>query len=290
MRLLSFDVGIKNMAYCFFDISGEHISVIDWNVVDLMPQNENNNYKCNVDVLKKGSKKKNIPDTKHLCNNKAKFFKGTNYFCDRHAKNSKFLLPLTKYKTSSLNKMKVDSIKQLLTSFDIIPGVNKKNMIEQLNRHFENNMLEQIGKSKHNASNIDLITIGKNIKREFNKIPFDNLDCVIIENQISPIANRMKSIQGMLAQYFIMRFDSIHVEFLSSSNKLKGFSKENDNHDSHYKQHKLDAVFHTKRLLENASFKQWREHVLTHKKIDDLADAFLQGIWYLKTHNIINIA
>lgn len=290
MRLLSFDVGIKNMAYCFFDISGEHMSILDWNVVDLMPQNEKNNHKCNAEVIKKGSKKKNIPDTKHCCNNKAKFFKDTDYFCDRHAKNSKFILPLTKYKTTSLNKMKVDAIKQTLVSFDITPGTNKKNMIEQLNKHFENNMLQQIGKSKHNASNIDLITIGKNIKTEFNKILFDNLDCVIIENQISPIANRMKSIQGMLAQYFIMRFDTICVEFLSSSNKLKGFAKENDTQDSQYKQHKMDAVFHTKRILENPSFDKWREHVLTHKKIDDLADAFLQGLWYLNKYNIINIA
>jgi hypothetical protein len=290
MRLLSFDVGIKNMAYCFFDISGEHIKIIDWNVVNLMPQNDKNNYKCNVDIIKKGNKKKNIPDTKHCCNNKAKFFKGTEYFCDRHSKNCKYILPLTKYKASSLNKMKVDAIKQLTLSFNIAPDTTKKNMIEQLNSYFKNNMLEQIGKSKNNASNIDLITIGKNIKSEFNKIHFDNLDCVIIENQISPIANRMKSIQGMLAQYFIMRFDNIKVEFLSSANKLKGFAKEHDAEGSHYKQHKMDAVFHTKRIIENPSFNDWKEHVLTHKKIDDLADAFLQGLWYLKNNNIIIIA
>lgn len=290
MRLLSFDVGIKNMAYCFFDISGEHIKILDWNIVNLMPQSDKNNYKCNVDIHKKGNKKKNIPATKHCCNNKAKYFKGTDYFCNRHSKTSHFLLPITKYKTSSLNKMKVHEVKQMVISFGITPGATKKIMIDQLNLHFKNHMLEQIGKSKNNASNIDLITIGKNIKSEFNRINFDDLDCVIIENQISPIANRMKSIQGMLAQYFIMRFDNIHVEFLSSANKLKGFAKENDTQDSHYKQHKMDAVFHTKRIIENPFFSEWREHVLTHKKIDDLADAFLQGLWYLKNNNIINFA
>lgn len=290
MRLLSFDIGIKNMAYCFFDISGQSIKILDWNVVNLMSQLEIHTRKCTVDIIKKGNKKKNIPDIKHCCNNNAKYFKNSEYYCDKHSKSSKYVLPLIKYKTSSLNKMKVDSLKTLISSFGIIPETTKKGMIEQLNIYFKNHMLELINKSKYNASNIDLITIGRNIKSEFDKIKFDNLDCVLIENQISPIANRMKSIQGMLSQYFIMRYDDISIEFLSSSNKLKGFEKENTTHQSEYKQHKMDAIYHTKCIIENPFFNEWKQHILTHKKIDDLSDAFLQGIWYLKTHNIINCA
>ena len=36
---------------------------------------------------------------------------------------------------------------------------------------------------------------------------------VIIENQISPIANRMKTIQGMITQYFIMK-NIYNVEYI----------------------------------------------------------------------------
>ena len=95
----------------------------------------------------------------------------------------------------------------------------------------------------------------------------------------------------MLAQYFIMRFDTICVEFLSSSNKLKGFAKENDTQDSQYKnntkwtQYSIPSVSSKIHLSINGE-----KHVLTHKKIDDLADAFLQGLWYLNKYNIINIA
>ena len=32
--IASFDIGIKNMAYCVLDSSGSHI--IDWNVIDLL--------------------------------------------------------------------------------------------------------------------------------------------------------------------------------------------------------------------------------------------------------------
>ena len=37
MKLISFDVGIKNMAYCIFQItSGSPPSILDWNVLNLL--------------------------------------------------------------------------------------------------------------------------------------------------------------------------------------------------------------------------------------------------------------
>lgn len=290
MKLVSFDVGIKNMAYCFFDISGENIGVKDWNVINLMPDANKNTVLCNCDITIKGNKKKNIKPITKTCGNKAKYTKNEFCFCERHARTASFLMPSKNHKSGSLNKMKTNELKQFALSFNIIPENTKKSVVEQILEYFNKHSLEPIIKPKSNASNIDLITIGKNIKNEFDKVDFSQVDCVIIENQISPIANRMKSIQGMLAQYFIMRHDSIQIEFLSSSNKLKGFEKEHDTEDSNYKQHKMDAVFHTKRIIENPYFSSWKSHVLNHKKIDDLADAFLQGLWYLKKHNIINIA
>jgi hypothetical protein len=290
MKLVSFDVGIKNMAYCFFDISGENIGVKDWNVINLMPDANKNTVLCNCNITIKGNKKKDIKPTVKPCGNKAKYTKNELYFCERHAKTCNLLMPSKSHKCGSLNKMKTDELKQFASSFNIIPENTKKFIVKQMLEYFDKHSLEPILKSKSNASNIDLITIGKNIKIEFDKVDFSQVECVIIENQISPIANRMKSIQGMLAQYFIMRHDSIQIEFLSSSNKLKGFEKEHDTVDSNYKQHKMDAVFHTKRILENPFFSSWKSHVIEHKKIDDLADAFLQGLWYFKKHNIINIA
>jgi hypothetical protein len=290
MKLVSFDVGIKNMAYCFFDISGENIGVKDWNVINLMPDANKNTVLCNCNITIKGNKKKNIKPITKTCGNKAKYTKNEFCFCERHARTASFLMPSKNHKSGSLNKMKTNELKQLALSFNIIPENTKKSVVEQILEYFNKHSLEPIIKPKSNASNIDLITIGKNIKIEFDKVDFSQVDCVIIENQISPIANRMKSIQGMLAQYFIMRHDSVQIEFLSSSNKLKGFEKEHDTEDSNYKQHKMDAVFHTKRIIENPYFSSWKSHVLNHKKIDDLADAFLQGLWYLKKHNIINIA
>ena len=70
---------------------------------------------------------------------------------------------------------------------------------------FENKSYEPIEDT--NASDVDLITIGRALKSSFDET-FPE-DCVIrrviIENQISPIANRMKTLQGMIAQYFISK-------------------------------------------------------------------------------------
>lgn len=290
MKLVSFDVGIKNMAYCFFDVSGANIEVKDWNVINLMPDTVKTSVLCNNNISIKSNKKKGINSSARVCGNKAKYIKGEFCFCERHAKVSDYLMPSANHKVSSLNKMKTTELKQLASSLNLEPENLKKSVIKQVFDYFECRSLKQIIKSKSNASNIDLITLGRNIKTELDKLNLSAVECVVIENQISPIANRMKSLQGMLAQYFIMRRDSIQIEFLSSSNKLKGLEKQHNTIESDYKQHKLDAVSHTKRIIENPSFSSWKSHVLEHKKIDDLADAFLQGLWYLNKHNIINIA
>ena len=96
----------------------------------------------------------------------------------------------------------------------------------------------------------------------------------------------MKTIQGMLAQYFVMRFgDKIHIEFVSSANKLKCFPKDNNTENvNNYKKHKTDAVYYTKKILQkNTSINcsnedgTWIDSLVSKKK-DDLCDSFLQGI------------
>ena len=86
-----------------------------------------------------------------------------------------------------------------------------------------------------------------------------------------------------------MKYDQIKIEFISSSGKLKGLSKENENLDSNYKQNKKDAVFHCNQYLEKDIYKEWKSVLNTDKK-DDLADCFLQGIfWINKKNKILNL-
>ena len=54
-----------------------------------------------------------------------------------------------------------------------------------------------------------------------------------------------------------------------------------------YKAHKTDGITYCQEILEkNATLTHWNLSMNTRKK-DDLADAFLQGMWYFKQQNII---
>ena len=101
---------------------------------------------------------------------------------------------------------------------------------------------------------------------------------VLIENQISPIANRMKTVQGMIAQFFIMKnLTANNIEFVSATNKLKSFigSKKTT-----YKERKTLSISVTLELIKKEL--HWHKFFEKHNKKDDLADCFLQGLWYLK--------
>lgn len=280
MSLISFDIGIKNMAYCVFDASG---GVVDWNVISLMNREPETRLCSVVTKTKK---------TTGVCGKKAKYEKHDICYCEKHAKMSCYLVPNNGCSPTKVKKLKLDELKQLAGSrlIAILDTDNKTSLIAKINLFFTERTLIPIIIKKGNAGTTDLITIGKNLKTEFDKIEhFQKANHVIVENQISPIATRMKTIQGMLAQYFIMRYDNINIEFLSSSGKLKGFEKQNENVDSEYKQHKKDAVFYCSRFLESEKYAVWK-HLLETKKKDDLADCFLQGIHWMKRENIISSA
>ena len=118
-----------------------------------------------------------------------------------------------------------------------------------------------------------------------------------MENQISPLAGRMKTVQGMLAQYFIIRSPNAYIEFVSSANKLKGFKLPSDktapstetvlenaviSDKDKYKTHKTDSIAICSQILDQTpGLSPWKYCLETPKK-DDLADCFLQGIWWIK--------
>jgi hypothetical protein len=303
MKLISFDVGIKNMAYCIFDISGQYLSIQNWNVLNLLEE-EVATEVCTQIIP---GKTKKVPAKP--CTKVAKYKKNGDCYCEKHAKSSMFIIPNKKNSLVTIKKLKVDELIKvgqshlLFLNIETIPKL-KKDIVEKLGEFYEKNCLELIVKKKSkNASEIDLITIGKNMKELLNNTQgINTITHVVIENQISPIANRMKTIQGMLAQYFIMKNSDINIDFISSANKLSQFGErktesksiekplENTIINADYKQHKKDGLYYCSKVIQkNQCFTGWSES-LNIKKADDLADSFLQGLWYLKNKNIITYA
>lgn len=298
-KIISFDVGIKNMAYCILSVNTssekEHpFEIVDWNVLNLIEREPTTENPC-CQVL---SHKKGQPEKP--CTKPAKYkimdsvdTTSTHFFCEKHAKsaNNKYIIPTERFSSSQLKKMDLDQLNSLLQKYTLSISQTKKSAIENLETYFTKNTMELINKKKKSANEMDLILLGKHMMVALDANPHTiGLTHVIIENQISPIANRMKTVQGMLAQYFIMRVPGSNIEFISSANKLKTFisKKEQGEKSGEYKQHKRDGIFYTDQVLQHNQFIScWHSHFDSSKKKDDLADAFLQGLWYLINKKII---
>jgi len=121
--------------------------------------------------------------------------------------------------------------------------------------------------------------ISKSIIRNYDTLP--PMDVVLVENQIGPLASKMKMIQGMVIQYWVSRQSKI--ECISACNKLKLFHVGKTT----YAERKKLSIQHTLSLLESNQMDT--SFFMKHKKKDDLADTFLQGIWYLHNCGILNI-
>ncbi len=219
MKILSFDVGIKNLSYCLLN---EDI-IEDWGILNI----------CTDDVCEHCSKEGK------RCENSAKFVCDIFKVCSAHKK-------LKKYSDKKFKK------------------ISKK----------KNPMLDQ-GK----------VIVEKLQKKDI----FLKVDNVIIENQPALKNPTMKSIQMIIYSYFLINgicSDSsniINIEMINARNKLKAYNGpkiESDIKDK-YKRTKYLAIEYCKYMIKNSTQdEQWINLFTNSKKKDDLADSYLQGIYY----------
>ena len=102
---ISFDIGIKNLAYCVFHIdpSFDSILIRDWGVINLSTSEQapSTGPVCNCQKAKSGT-----------CGKKASYYLGDNFLCNVHAKNSGKLFPSKETSMPSIRKLKVDELTQ----------------------------------------------------------------------------------------------------------------------------------------------------------------------------------
>ena len=377
MKLLSIDVGIKNLAFCLLNVvDGDddgavinECSILQWGVIDVCHSEQDEaaatqraaaHHKCSQSLHKSKSKS----NTTTACASNAAFFcykeDQLHFICKRHAnkmresgnhfasdtnevvvagplKPAKLLNagtaeqlftfckahsacePEWEMAAPRWNGLKsamrdrarhvmrtrymhaydaLNEISAILDPHPVPTGINSKPVL----------------KPKHEPEHVSLITVGSNLMIKFDKLfygPNSALllppDKVIIENQISPIATRMKTVQGMVTQYFLMRgISPDHISYISATNKLKAWTSVNDDADEidTYDGRKKMGIACVRKLLsgddgaaracvgsndrKKIKFKmsastalQWRSVFEAHKKKDDMADSLLQGLSYL---------
>jgi hypothetical protein len=363
MRIISFDVGMKNLAYCLFHIPDSlvasasaasasaadiihHIKIERWDVIDLRFEPVSPENKALTTELA-------APLPKRTCINDTKLAKwmyllpppsgsAAVLYCAKCADKSKYnipsreILPL-KRKPELIGKKKLDELMDIkanlsstttTTTVAAAPTQNiklrKADLIKEISSILSRDYMEPFDENKYTTYNttgvstttakpknknytyahdLDLITYGRNLMKHLDVILYSStnsqnmssIDMMIIENQISTLASRMKTLQGMITQYFIMK-NIPQIEFISASCKLKLFVDSTHHADedaadedlivdvSTYADRKRSGIAVCRSLGEisrkhNSDYAKWMAVFENHKKKDDLADCFLQGLW-----------
>jgi hypothetical protein len=291
MKILSIDVGIKNLAYCLMETKSttttetsnnqiNHNNIIQWDVINLCGEIP----KCSITDCKKPSKYVNNSTSSCLCLT--------------HSKKSGLIIPTSNLSFKKIKKMKLTDLNKLMVDYTIpltSDNTNDKNSTNKMKKEdifkiiidfMEKNVLSTV--ATISANDFDLVQLGIAMRNAFDKelkYHINTIDCIVIENQISPIANRMKTLQGMIAQYFIMK-DKTKIEFISAANKLKGHVDLFETDISTYSARKKEGINVMEKIVNelraiDEKNEIWVSHFKNHKKKDDLADAYLQGDWYL---------
>jgi hypothetical protein len=296
MIILSFDVGIKNLAYCLISINLEKqleleeqekqsddvdfLQILKWDVIDLSTTSSEivttsvttsattsatTSVTTSVTTsLKQCCKCKKIAS---CCTHSSTMLpEDVKKYCKKHAEETQLPMHTRLLKSNSKNGQNPYLIP--------LSVINKK----------------------ISCNKIDIVDLGINLKGHFDSIfkeYIDKIDAIIIENQIGNLAGRMNVLQGMISQYFIMR-DITKIEFISATNKLKLFKSVIQNQ---IQNNELENVIETEKklykmrkdagkkvcrslLMFYQSLHIWITDYDKHKKRDDLADCFLQGYYY----------
>lgn len=304
MIVLSWDVGIINLAYCIlkYDDGMNIPEILDWDIINLMDDDQMSFACCGKmingkDCASRASYYRSIDNKIHAyckvhmskvdttcdiadmkkkfelvkCKDKCKWANTKGTVCDKCAK----------YKLSENNQ-----------SYYFCTSHYKS----VLNKKIKSCQFQSI--KKLNASKTETVKLQSKLIEKLDafsiRVAALNVDQVIIENQPVKKNGKMKAIGSTLQVYYMIRgytdkyngMNITKVKLISPSNKLKvnndntiEMFESNKDDKTKYKLTKALGIQYTKTLI--ASEPILLEHLSTYKKKDDLCDAYLQGIYYL---------
>jgi hypothetical protein len=254
-QLISFDIGIKHLAYCIFEYiptppsTPPEYNILEWKIINLLETETDDStpipatHLCQTSL--KPVSKKVAPK---ICGKCAQYYSPqisspntTEYYCNKHANlQTQYLHPqnpqLPKYSTAQLTKMEKPALQeyanQLSTQNSIHQTTNqttipttKKSLIPYIQTLQQSIYLQPVPTAKPTvkANRANMVDLCHSLFKQLLQIEsrFPQIQQVVIENQIGNIAARMMVIQGMATMFYTSRNRNIQIEHVSSSHKLK---------------------------------------------------------------------
>lgn len=289
MKVLSWDVGIINLSYCLIEYDNTmNWKILDWDIINLTDREIMKCYDCGANPsyvqsvilnetlsntiysCKNHNKKINIIppnfetlfilnnenacciEGKNKCEKKSKFIYNNKYYCNTHAKS---------VYTKIANSYK---LKEFV---------------------------------KKDVSKIGLDVLRHRLVLELDKRPnLLNANTVVVENQPVLKNPRMKAISSTVYDYFLIRgivdkektnSNVTLVKYMLACNKLK-LANDGDKQQlvklkgQEAKTYKLTKALGIKYCLELIKpYEEWTQKFNSYKKKDDMADSFLQGLYFI---------
>lgn len=254
MKLISFDVGLRNLAYCVLEgTNRSDVKILDWGIIDVLAEQSGlENPRCF--RCTQGATWKHASD-------------GT-LACSRHKpkqKGGKVTKASLGQKSPAELQAEVDRLGLVL------PSKRKADVVTALYLHARQNTWLRCVKTVHTGAVMELAPL---IRACLDKrmAVWRGADRVCFENQPE---RKMFAVQAMLHMYFCC--NGFACEGVSAVHKLNNIITVDDRVDS-YKGRKKTGIVHAEALVPEV----WKQHLLKHPKKDDLADSFLQGLWVLE--------
>lgn len=297
MRVLSFDVGIKNLAWCLTETrqnEGCCWKILDWGVWDLRIDLEDAMYHPEFCYASTASGK--------LCG-KAPMYSDISDgvclggLCKVHMKHSTAKCMGDDIK--GLAKLGVETLRQKATEMALnVQGMRKKEIIDSIGMEYKKRCLVKIPKLQH-AKRMTIDSIHDRILQRIDDIHC-SADVILIENQPVRINATMKSVQMILWTTLRdkLKMNGVSnpvVKFINANKKLMvcpdkdstdwacrilgDQQARNDAKQRNYNERKKESVMRVQTLLEmthQTIHLQWFNH---NPKNDDLADCLLMCLY-----------
>ena len=254
-KVLAFDIGIKNLAYCILENNTNVIGLENCNILEPV---------------------QHVPC--FMCKVKASYKAGDNFFCKRHTPGTHTIL-------KELDSKKLPAVKALK---DLVKehncedlGSKKDQLIESLSKKFAMRFEQP---KQENASKISLELIHDALRKFVQEkwTDFSNSTDILLENQPVYKNPHMKSIQVLLfatlREQFLKNGQSPKFQLVHAKKKVDDAPKGDDGYKERKQksEDRLTELFESGKITNPILFKMWKES----KKKSDMADALCMCIDY----------